>query len=705
MQCKSKILLIMCKEYEMARKEKMNEIVTYEKSDNYFNRELSWLEFNQRVIDEAKDNTNPLLERLKFLSISTSNLDEFFMVRVGTIYDQIEAGFEKRELSGLTPKEQIKKIFEKVRVMVADQYSTYNHLYDHLGSRNIRIFTYDMLNEEQLNFVEDYYETAVYPVLTPMVIDSGRPFPLLHSKTLNIGIILEGPQGEEILGTIQVPSVLERLVAIPGGEGENFILLEEVIKMNLNELFGFKILSKVYYRITKNADLTLDEEGAEDLLESIEASLKQRKWGMSVRLEIEESLDLRVVKRLKDELEIDEEQIFLINGPIDLTFLNKLYEIKGFDHLRFEDEKPLDIKELENGDMFQAISKRDIFLHHPFESFSPVVKLVEQAAVDPKVLAIKQTLYRVSGHSPIIAALTKAAENGKQVTVLVELKARFDEKRNIFWARELEKAGCHVIYGVIGLKTHSKILLIVRRERNGIKRYVHLGSGNYNDVTAKFYTDIGMFSAKPGYGEDATTIFNMLSGYFKPEKMNKITIAPMNLRNKLESLIDREIQNAKRGKPARIIVKVNSLVDKKLIISLYKASNEGVKIDLIIRGICCLKPGVLGLSENIRVISIVGRYLEHSRIHYFYNNGNKEIYISSADWMNRNLDKRVETMSVVEDESGKEELKDILDIYLRDNVKSRILLSNGSYVRPSVNGERICAQAMLFDLSERYNNK
>lgn len=682
----------------------MNEVITYDKYENFFNRELSWLEFNQRVIDQAKDNSNPLLERLKFLAISTSNLDEFFMVRVGTIYDQIQAKFDKREISGLSPKDQIKKILERVRVMVADQYSTYNHLYDHLGARNIRIFTYDMLNTEQLIFVKDYWDKVVYPVLTPMVIDSGRPFPLLSSKTLNIGIILEGPHEEEILGTIQVPSVLNRLVAIPGGEGENFILLEEVIKSKIDELFGFKVLASAFYRVTKNADLTLDEDGAEDLLENIEASLKQRKWGMSVRLEIENSKDLRVVNRLKEELELDDEQIFFISGPIDITFINKLYGIRGFDSLRFEEKKSLIIKELDRGDMFQAISKRDIFLHHPYESFSSVVKLVEQAAVDSKVLAIKQTLYRVSGHSPIISALAKAAENGKQVTVLVELKARFDEKNNIFWARELEKAGCHVIYGIIGLKTHSKILLIVRKEKNGIKRYVHLGSGNYNDVTAKFYTDIGFLTANPEYGEDATTIFNMLSGYFKPEKMSKITIAPMYLRNKLEFLIDREIENAKKGKLARIIVKVNSLVDKNLIISLYRASKEGVKIDLIIRGICCLRPGVIGLSENIRVISIVGRYLEHSRIHYFYNSGNEEIYISSADWMRRNLDKRVETMTKIEDGKIKEELKDILNLYLRDNVKSRILMSNGSYARPSIIGERICAQDMLFDLSEKYNN-
>lgn len=684
----------------------MNQTYTYDNHENFINRELSWLEFNQRVLDEAKDNTNPLLERLKFLAISSSNLDEFFMVRIGSLYSQIQAGFEEREVSGLTPSEQIERILNRVRKMVHDQYSAYEHLYDHLGSKNIRIFTYEMLNEKQLDFVKDYYRNIVYPVLTPMVIDSGRPFPLLLNKTLNIGIMLKANKSDqEIFATIQVPSVLERLVPIPGGEGENFILLEDVIKNHLCELFGFKVLTTACYRITKNADLSLNEEGAEDLLETIEESLKQRRWGLAVRLEIEDTSDTRITNKLEQEFEISDNQIFSIKGPIDLTFINKLYSIKGYNELKFEQIKSLPVKELQECDIFQAISKKDIFIHHPYESFSLVVKLVQEAAQDEKVLAIKQTLYRVSGNSPIIEALSKAAENGKQVTVLVELKARFDEENNIHWARQLEKAGCHVIYGVIGLKTHSKILLIVRQEKKGIKRYVHLGTGNYNDVTAKFYTDIGLLTAKPEYGEDASVIFNMLSGYFKPENMSKITIAPYGLRKKLEYLVERETEHAKHGKPAKIIAKMNSLIDKKLMIALYKASQAGVKVELIVRGICSLRPGIKGLSDNITVRSIVGRYLEHSRIYYFHNNGNEEIYISSADWMYRNLDKRVETMTIIEDQQIKKELKEMLSLYLKDNVKSRILNSDGSYTKIDSDGRSVNAQEDMIDLCKRFNNK
>jgi len=682
----------------------MNQTYTYDNYDNFFNRELSWLEFNQRVLDEAKDNTNPLLERLKFLSIASSNLDEFFMVRVGSLYSQIQAGFEQKEVSGLTPSEQIDKILHKVKKMVKDLYKTYEHLYDHLGAKNIRIFTYDMLNGKQLDYVNDYYKNILYPVLTPMVIDSGRPFPLLLNKTLNIGVVLKGNKSEqEIFATIQVPSVLERLVPIPGGEGENFILLEDIIKNHLNELFGFKVLTTACYRITKNADLSLNEEGAEDLLETIEESLKQRRWGVAVRLEIEDTHDNRVKNKLEQEFEIADNQIFHIKGPIDLTVINKLYSIKGYNELKFGAIKSLPVKELQGSDIFQSISKRDIFLHHPYESFSSVVKLVETAAQDEKVLAIKQTLYRVSGNSPIIAALSKAAENGKQVTVLVELKARFDEENNIHWARQLEKAGCHVIYGVIGLKTHSKILLIVRQEKKGIKRYVHLGTGNYNDVTAKFYTDIGLLTSKPEYGEDASVIFNMLSGYFRPENMSKITIAPYGLRKKLEYLVDRETEHAKHGKPAKIIAKMNSLVDKKLMIALYKASQEGVKVELIVRGVCCLKPGIKGLSDNIKVRSIVGRYLEHSRIYYFLNSGKEDIYMSSADWMYRNLDKRVETMTIVEEPIVKKEIKEMLELYLKDNVKSRLLLPDGSYTKVEAEGRTVNSQEEMLELCKRYN--
>lgn len=684
----------------------MNEIYTYDNYENFFNRELSWLEFNQRVLDEASDNTNPLLERLKFLAISSSNLDEFFMVRVGSLYRQIQAGFEEKEVSGLTSSEQIEKILYKVRKMVKEQYKTYEHLYDHLGAKNIRILTYDMLNKNQLESINNYYKKVLYPVLTPMVIDSGRPFPLLLNRTLNIGVILKENKCEnEIFATIQVPSVIERLVTIPGEEGENFVLLEDVIKNHLTELFGFEILTTACYRITKNADLSLNEEGAEDLLETIEESLKQRKWGLAVRLEIEDTNDNRVINKLEQELEIEENQIFYIKGPIDLTFINKLYSINGYNNLKFEPQKSLPIEELQECDIFEAINKKDIFLHHPYESFSSIVRLVETAAYDEKVLAIKMTLYRVSGNSPIIAALSKAAENGKQVTVLVELKARFDEENNIHWARELEKAGCHVIYGIIGLKTHSKVLLIVRQENKGIKRYVHLGTGNYNDVTAKFYTDIGIITSKPGYGEDASVIFNMLSGYFKPEHMSKITIAPYRLRKKLEYLIERETEHAKQGKVAKIIAKMNSLVDKKLMIALYKASQAGVKVELIVRGICCLRPGVKGLSDNIKVRSIVGRYLEHSRIYYFHNKGKEDVYIASADWMHRNLDKRVEAMTIIEEPLIKKELKEILDLYIKDNVKSRILLQDGSYEKVQSEGKKVNAQEELLALCKKFNNK
>ena len=682
----------------------MNETYTYDNYENFFNREISWLEFNQRVLDEAKDNTNPLFERLKFLSISSSNLDEFFMVRVGSLYSQIQAGFEEKEVSGLTPSEQIEIILHKVEKMVNDQYNNYEHLYDHLGSKNIKIFTYDMLNDKQLEFINEYYKNILYPILTPMVIDSGRPFPLLLNKTLNIGVILKGFKcDEEIFATIQVPSVVDRLVSIPGGEGDNFVLLEDVIKNHLNELFGFKVLTTACYRITKNADLSLNEEGAEDLLETIEESLKQRKWGLAVRLEIEDTNDNRVINKLEQEFEIEDNQIFSIMGPIDLTFIDKLYSLKGYNDLKFEQIKSLPIKEFQECDIFQSISKKDIFIHHPYESFSYIVKLVETAADDEKVLAIKMTLYRVSGNSPIIAALSRAAENGKQVTVLVELKARFDEENNIHWAKELEKAGCHVIYGIIGLKTNSKILLIVRQESKGIKRYVHLGTGNYNDVTAKFYTDIGIITSKPEYGENASVIFNMLSGYFKPEHMSKITIAPYELRKKLEYLIEIEIDHAKHGKKAQIIAKMNSLVDKKLMIALYKASQAGVKIELIVRGICCLKPGVKGLSDNIKVRSIVGRYLEHSRIYYFHNEGKESMYISSSDWMYRNLDKRVETMTIIEEPIIKKELKEILELYIKDNVKSRILLQDGSYEKIQAEGKTINAQKDMLELCKKFN--
>ena len=684
-------------------------------SDVFFNRELSWLEFNKRVLEEAQDVENPLLERVKFLSIFASNLDEFFMVRVASVNAQYKSGLEEKDIAGMTPKEQIDAILEKVRVLVKEQQDTFNNLQKLLYEHNIKLEKYRNLNADSKNYLDEYYKSEIYPVLTPMVIDQARPFPLLLNKTLNIAVLLKDKAtANEVFATIQVPSVLSRLISIPSEDGLKSVLLEDIIKSKLSELFSnHEVLFNCCYRITKNADLSVDEDEAVDLLETIEESLKQRKWGEAIRLEIEncscmnkekEEYCLKILEKLVDELELPKEHVFYIRGVLDYTFLSQLGSIDGFEELKYRKMKSNYMKNLNKQNIFDLIKEKDILLHNPFQSFDPIVNMVRQAADDPNVLAIKQTLYRVSGNSPIIEALTRAAENGKQVTVLVELKARFDEENNINWAKKLEKAGCHVIYGVIGLKTHCKILLVVRKEKNKIKRYVHFGTGNYNDVTARFYTDIGILTANEAFGEDASKLFNMLSGYSSPKEMEKITIAPFDLRNKFEDMIKREAENAKQGKKARIIAKMNSLVDRSIINELYKASNAGVEIELIVRGICCLMPGVKGLSENIKVRSIVGRLLEHSRIYYFYNDSQEEIYIASGDWMHRNLNKRVETMGIVEDESIREKIKQMLDIYLRDNTKSRLLNSDGSYTKNVTSEDRVDSQTLLYKVM-KYDNK
>ncbi|MGM9536173.1 MAG: RNA degradosome polyphosphate kinase [Intestinibacter sp.] len=684
----------------------------YDYPQNFFNRELSWLEFNKRVLDEARNEENPLLERVKFLSIFNSNLDEFFMVRVASLLRNHKNNIDSVDIAGMNPNQQLEKIIEKVRFLIEEQYSCYNELTRLLSLKHIKIHKYKNLCEKSKKYIDDYYEREIYPVLTPMIIDSARPFPLLLNKTLNIAALLKTSNSNaHIFGTIQVPSVINRLIEIPNDENRvDFVLLEDVIKSNLPKLFSsHEVLYSCSYRITKDADLDVDEEDAMDLLETMEESLKQRKWGDAVRLEIEsngndeyfnEILDIIV-----DEIEIDEQYIFKINGIIDFTFLNKLGSVEGFDELKYEKVKMANIKIPHRTDIFGYIKEKDIFVHHPYESFDIIVDMVKKAAEDPNVLAIKQTLYRVSGNSPIIEALTKAAEKGKQVTVLVELKARFDEENNITWAKKLEKAGCHVIYGVIGLKTHCKILLVVRKEKDKIKRYVHFGTGNYNDVTAKFYTDMGILTADEQFGKDASTLFNMLSGYASPDNMKKITIAPYGFRDKFEKMIRREAENAKKGKKAKIIAKMNSLLDKSITTELYAASQAGVEIELIVRGICCLKPGIKGLSENIKVRSIVGRYLEHSRIYYFYNDGKEELYISSGDWMYRNLNKRVETMGIVEDKDIQQEIKEILDLYLKDNVKAKVLKSDGSYEKkqPAENEKRINAQEELVEFTYNKN--
>lgn len=664
-------------------------------SERFTNRELSWLAFNKRVLSEAKDNHLPLMERLKFLSITASNLDEFFMVRVASLKDQVNAGYTKKDIAGMTSKEQIDAILKETHKFTTAQYNTYNRSFlPSLKKNGLKIVTeFEKLTEEQADYVDNYFQKEVFPVLTPMAVDSSRPFPLIRNRSLNIGALLmdKKKKGTIDFATVQVPSVLPRVVTIPT-DGDNcttVILLEQIIEKNIQKLFlNYKVLCQAPFRVMRNADLSIDEDEAADLLIEIEKQLKKRQWGEAIRLEVEDNMDKRLLKTLRKELNLSEDAIFKISGPLDLTFLMKVYDIEGFDHLKEPKYTPQQPKMLDaSRDLFEQIREHDILLHHPYETFDPVVNFVKKAASDPNVLAIKQTLYRVSSHSPIIASLAQAAENGKQVSVLVELKARFDEENNIVWAKKLEKAGCHVIYGLVGLKTHSKITLVVRKEEDGIRRYVHLGTGNYNDSTAKLYTDMGMFTSKTRYGEDATAVFNMLSGYSEPLVWNKLSLAPLWLRSKFLSLIEREKEHAKNGRPARIIAKMNSLCDPGIIEALYDASEAGVEIDLIVRGICCLRAGIKGLSEHIRVRSIVGTFLEHSRIFYFENNGNAEYYMGSADWMPRNLDKRVEILFPVEDPILQEEIYHILHMQLSDTKKAHLLMPDGHYVKVDQRGK------------------
>ena len=674
---------------------------------NYVNRELSWLEFNGRVLGEARDKTIPLFERLKFLSITSSNLDEFFMVRVASLKDMVHAGYIKPDIAGMTASEQLEAIGQKTHEMVEMQYSTYNRsLIPALKQNGLRVVcSHEEMTKEEAEYADQYFQENVYPVLTPMAVDSSRPFPLVRNKSLNLAALLQKKSGEEDLefAMVQVPSVLPRIVVLPSKEGKSVILLEQLIERNIGKLFlNYNVIATAPFRIMRNADLTIDEEEAVDLLEEIQKQLKRRQWGEVIRLEVEEKIDKRLLKILKRELSIHSGDIYEISGPLDLTFLMKMYGLDGFDHLKTVKYTPQQVPALMNDDdIFTNIRKGDILLHHPYETFDPVVEFVKRAAKDPDVLAIKQTLYRVSGHSPIIAALAEAADNGKQVSVLVELKARFDEENNINWAKMLEKAGCHVIYGLVGLKTHSKITLVVRREEDGIRRYVHLGTGNYNVSTVKLYTDLGLMTCNPLIGEDATAVFNMLSGYSEPLYWNKLAVAPIWLRSKFLKMIRRETKHALEKKPAHIMAKMNSLCDKEIIAALYEASCAGVKIQLVVRGICCLKAGIPGLSENIEVHSIVGNFLEHARIFYFENEGSCEVYMGSADWMPRNLDKRVEIMFPVEDENLKDQVIHVLETQLADNVKAHLLQPDGTYEKQDKRGkvlvnsqEQFCQEAV-----------
>ncbi len=729
----------------------------YTNPQYYYNRELSWILFNYRVLTEAQDKKIPLLDRLKFLSITASNLDEFFMIRVASLKDMVNAGYNRKDMSGLTPSEQLAAISKNTHKLIDDQYITLNDsLIPALTKSGIKLITHhEDLTMAQAEYVDNYFHSEVYPALTPMAVDSSRPFPLIRNKSLNIGAILKMKQISNIgsenshfqelyinhrkgrqktssdydFATVQVPAGLDRLIEIPNdkvpdkasepvvtttsssssnlsdGVEENtvsasktYILLEQIIERNISKLFvNNEVIYAFPYRLMRNADLTIEEDEAADLLMEIEKQLKKRQWGEAIRLEIEEGMNEHLLNVLKKEFNIHQDDIFRINGPLDLTFLMKMMSIDGFDDLKSKPYIPQPAKYLSgDGSIFHQIREHDVLLHHPYETFDPVVDFVRQAAYDKKVLAIKQTLYRVSSNSPIIASLADAAQNGKQVTVLVELKARFDEKNNIIWAKKLEQAGCHVLYGLVGLKTHSKITLVVRREEDGIRRYVHLGTGNYNDSTAKQYTDLGLLTCQKAIGEDATAVFNMLSGYSEPAVWNKLAIAPIWLRDKFTFLIRREAEFAKKGKEAFLYAKMNSLCDPEIIAELYRASAAGVKIKLIVRGICSLRVGIPGISENIEVRSIVGDFLEHSRIFYFHNNSNEEIYMGSADWMPRNLDKRVEILFPVEDETLKAEVIYILETELADNMKAHELQADGTYKKVSPGSDKKQNSQMQF---------
>ena len=702
-----------------------------EKFDNveYFtNRELSWLKFNIRVLNEAEDDDVKLFERLNFLSITSSNLDEFFMVRIASLKDMVDADYKKKDISGMSAEKQLGILTKETHDFVKKQYEVYNKsLVPLLKKENLHIISHgDELDANEKKFIDEYFDEFVYPVLTPMAVDASRPFPLVRNKTLNIAALIRKRKEENskkkkkdvYLGNVdadldfamvQVPSVLPRIVEIPcESEERKIIYLEYIIEKNIDKLFlNYEVISAATFRVMRNAEFKLDEDDASDLLEEIKKKLKKRQWGEAIRLEAEERMDASLLNFLKSELNVDEEDIFKINGPLDLTVLMKIYSLEGFERLKDKKHVPvMNQRLIDCEDIFEEIKKKDILLSHPYESFDPVIDFVSKAAADKNVLAIKQTLYRVSGNSPIIKALANAADNGKQVTVLVELKARFDEENNINWARMLEKAGCHVIYGLVGLKTHSKITLVVRREEDGIRRYVHLGTGNYNDSTAKLYTDLGMFTARESYGEDATAVFNMLSGYSEPPFWKRYVVAPLWMKDIFLKKISQCEEAAGRGSEVRIIAKMNSLSDKDIICALYSASCAGVKIDLIVRGICCLKVGIKGVSENITVRSIVGTFLEHARIFDFRIDGEEEIFLGSADWMNRNLEKRVEIVFPVADEDIIKSIKHYLDVELEDNVKASILLPDGRYEKVERGGSAKKNSQMIFikEANQIYEN-
>ncbi len=666
-------------------------------AEDYLNRELSWLEFNARVLEEARDATTPLLERLKFLAIFSSNLDEFFEVRVAGLQQQLYAGLEPQDYGadGLDAQGQLARINERAHGLVEEQYRALGEeVLPALATRGIGRVTVAGLNDAERGELDELFRTSVYPVLTPLAIDPGHPFPHVHNKSLNVALLIEGASNgdtQRLFAVVQVPAVLPRVVSLRSdAEQQRFVLLEDLVAAHLGELFrGFRVLAHTVFRVTRNTELEINEDEAEDLLETIEETLRQRIRGDAVRLEIAADADERFVQLLTEALDLEARDVYRVAGPVDLTALMALHQREGFPALHDEPLLPRIPPAFAGAgagtpgpDVFEVIRRQDVLVHHPYESFGCVVDFIERAADDPQVLAIKQTLYRTSGLSPIITALGRAAQHGKQVTALVELKARFDEENNIAWARSLEQAGVNVVYGVAGLKTHCKAALVVRRESDGIRRYVHLATGNYNAATARVYTDLGLFTAAPEYGEDVSELFNLLTGYSRGYRFRRLLVAPLGLRERIVELIDRERRHAEAGRPAHIVVKMNALVEPSIIDALYDASQAGVSIDLLIRGICCLRPGIPGVSETIQVASIVDRFLEHSRIFYFANGGAPDVFLASADWMPRNFFRRIEVMFPLEDERLKQRvIEEILPALLADNVKARLLRLDGGYER------------------------
>ncbi len=655
----------------------------------YFNRELSWLAFNRRVLEQAQNPAAPLLERVKFLAIVSSNLDEFFEIRVAGIIQQVESGVTEPSVDGLPPREQLRRIHSVVASLVEDQYRCWQEqLLPALRAEGIIFESAKDLSEEDLEWVLNYFYEQVHPVLTPLALDQSHPFPQLGNKTLNVVVALDNPETPEVEGLVAilpVPRILPRLVAIaPGGAKQRFIFLSEVIKLCAGEFFpGDRIHRAHAFRVTRNSDLYIDEEEAENLLKKIEEELRNQKRGAAVRLEIEEGVDEKIFHTLCEHLGLSHEYVFRLNGPLNLLRLMALTDIDRPD-LKFPPFTPVACSPLHDvGQIFDTLRAQDVMLHHPYDAFTPVVDFVEQAARDPQVFAIKQTLYRTSGDSPIVRALIEASRNGKQVTALVELKARFDEANNIQWARQLEDAGVHVVYGLVGHKTHCKCSLVVRREGRGLRRYAHLGTGNYNPRTARLYTDLSYFTSRESLTEDVANLFNSLTGFSRSPDFRYLLVAPFTLHGRIQELIQQETENAAAGRPARIMAKMNSLVDKATIDNLYAASRAGVQVDLIVRGVCCLVPGVKGLSENIRVRSIVGRFLEHARAFYFQNAGGEEplVYAGSADWMPRNFFRRIEVVFPVLDPALRRWVIDeLFHIELQDTENARELHPNGSYL-------------------------